>query len=308
MVDTYFKKWADHVGNWWWLRRASQIEFSLCDASLRPFFIVSAGRSGTTLLRKKLVNSDYVHIPPESDDFIPHSALYFIRNNRKGWSHLTHDILEALVRQPFFQYWAVDASELHDLLQSLPPKERSYANVINLLYIHDTRGSKPALQVWGDKTPYLIYRLEWLRRIFPGARYIHLVRDGRAVVHSMMRYQNYSLERAVTRWKDSVNLFAAHRRRIRPESALEIRYEDFVTSPEKTLREVCAFIGVDYNDNLLKDRGVSLGDDVLPHHENLGKAINTDSIEKWRCEMSSGQIELIDRKLRKELSMLNYNL
>lgn len=308
MVGISLGRWGQKIQNLWWLQEASHLQLPLSDAALKPFFIISAGRSGTTLLRKKLVNSDQIHIPPESDDFIPCNAISFIKNNAKGWAQLTQEILENFQQQPFFKYWATDIQGLHVLLRTLPTEDRSYANLINLLYLYVSKENKPAIKVWGDKTPFLTYRLEWLRKIFPAARYIHLVRDGRAVVHSMIRKQNYSLNRAVIRWKDSIHLFGKHSRYVPPELVLKIKYEDFVSSPDKTLATVCAFIGVKYDPDIMTDRNIALGDDVLPHHQDLGKSIVLDSIDKWRYEMQPQVIKALNNRLRKELLLLNYEI
>ena len=308
MVAFPLERWNERVRNLWWLKQGSHLQLPLASAAVKPFFIVSAGRSGTTLLRKKLVNSDQIHIPPESDDFIPYNAIAFVRNNAKGWVQLTDDILENFQQQPFFKYWRTDIRGLRAVLGSLPPEGRSYANLINLLYLHACREKKPDIRFWGDKTPYLAYRLEWLRKIFPGARYIHLVRDGRAVVHSMMQKQHYSLEKAAVRWRDSIHLFGKHRRLVSPASVLEIKYEDFVSSPHATVSTVCGFIGAEYDPRMMTDRDIELGDDVLPHHDNLSKPITRDPIDKWRGEMRPADIEVVNRKLQRELLMLHYDV
>jgi hypothetical protein len=303
-----FRSWVIKTQEFWWLHQAENLDIPLHDNSIKPFFIVSAGRSGTTLLRKKLLNSQDLHIPPESDDFIPGGALHFIRRNKDGWEKLIQDILAQFQQQAFSRYWNMDISRVGELLQNVPPENRSYAKLIDTLYRFAGSEDKPALRLWGDKTPYLIFRLEWLRRVFPGARYIHLFRDGRAVAHSMIKKQNYDPHKAAMRWKDSIRMFHIHRKIVKPEQILEIKYENFVRDPADTLTKIYGFLGLDFHESLLSDVNYDLGDDILPHHEGLHKPVTTASVDRWRRDMSAQEIRFLNSKLLHELKKLDYHI
>jgi hypothetical protein len=98
-----------------------------------------------------------------------------------------------------------------------------------------------------EKTPRHIYRVEQIRQLVPGAKFIVATRDGRDVVASMgKRYGNY--EKAFRRWvKDTTRSIQTLES---PDSILW-KYEDFIDDPELSLRRICDFVGIEYLDDLL---------------------------------------------------------
>jgi protein-tyrosine sulfotransferase len=296
----------DRLNEWQMLRKSHSLSIPLSDEKISPFFIVSSGRSGTTLLRKKLSEYSSLHIPPESDDLIPRNAKHFIINHQKGWTQLTQDIFSIFKSSPCFKYWHIDLDKLAPVVNEMPPDERSYANLLDRIYRYHSGDKAPFLMTWGDKTPLLIYFLPWLRAVFPSAKYIHLYRDGRAVVSSMMKHQGYTLQRAAIRWRDSIKLFESHKRLVTTSDILEIRYEDFVSDPENQINHILAFLNVP-EEGYKSTREVLLGDDVLPHHVNLAKPVTKDHVDSWRDELSVSEIHAVNKLLVKELRLKNYH-
>lgn len=301
-------RWIREFKQRWWLDKASKLATPLSDVRIKPFFIISSGRSGTTLLRKKLMNHELIHIPSESDDLIPRNALNFVKHNHKGWDKLVKFIIDDFRSAACIQFWHTDFLGLEDILIQTPMRERSYAALVNQVYRCHAKPHKPSMEIWGDKTPYLVYYLPWLRAIFPKAKYIHLVRDGRAAVHSMINKRDYKLEKAAARWRDSIRLFDEHCRQIKETQWIEIQYESLVRNPKQILAQVCAFIGVPFDENLLDDRDHILGDDVLAHHDNLEKPITTKLIDRWKEDMNEEEIRFLNASLEKELRSRKYEL
>src|SRR5690606_24723107 len=127
--------------------------FLLNNDKIRPFFIVSACRGGTTLLRKEMLKNRCVYIPPESEHFIPHNALMFLKSQHLTWDEITRNIIANFTGQPFFRFWSPDLTGLQVKLDHLPEEKRTYADIIHTLYEHVSMACKPEFRVWGDKTP-----------------------------------------------------------------------------------------------------------------------------------------------------------
>jgi hypothetical protein len=90
-----------------------------------PFFIISAGRSGTTLLRKKLIQGGIVHIPPESDDNLPVLIKLFIKNiHKSSWHDRAHMCIDAFQNSDCFKYWDIDLTKNIDNLLKLDTKDQ----------------------------------------------------------------------------------------------------------------------------------------------------------------------------------------
>jgi protein-tyrosine sulfotransferase len=288
------------------LNKSTGIRIPLSSPTVAPFFIVSSGRSGTTLLRKKLLEYAHIHIPPESDDLIPRNARYFILSQQKEWFQLAQDIFAVFKSSPCFPFWHMDLDRLLEPVKKVPLHEQSYAKLIDMIYRHHAGDDGAPLLKWGDKTPFLMYFLPWLRATFPAAKYIHLFRDGRAAVNSMKKYQGYTLERAAIRWRDSIRLFELHKNVMSPGNILEISYEDFVLDPQRHIDAIFSFL--ELPKTLRQSASETLlGDDVLPHHVNLSKPVTNEHVDRWKEELTHREIQELNRLLKKELRLKNYH-
>ena len=100
---------------------------------------------------------------------------------------------------------------------------------------------------YGDKTPANVLYVELLAAAFPQARFLHIVRDGRDVVPSLME-MHFGPDRfgaAALFWRDRVTRGRAGGRRVGADRYREIRYEDLVAEPEPVLRDICGFFELD---------------------------------------------------------------
>ena len=115
---------------------------------------------------------------------------------------------------------------------------------------------------WVDQTPVNTFMADTLAAMFPTAKFIHLLRDGREVVESMVHFgdvhtpeRRRELEKlgyfpawalefkaACREWTKSVE--AAERfREAHPERCMTARYKDLVTDADAFFAEIFAFLG-----------------------------------------------------------------
>jgi hypothetical protein len=272
-----------------------------------PFFIVSAGRSGTTLLRRMLLSHYNIHIPPESNRLIPHNASYFISNNTLPWNILVEAILRKFEKDTGFKYWNVELSDVWKILINTPNGQRSYARIIFELYrYHGSLIGGKDIQRWGDKTPCLIEHISLLRLIFPKARFIHMVRDGRAVVHSLMRNLNYTMEQATQRWKSSIQLFNAHLGSTDVDNFLQIRYEDLVENTPAITERICQFLSVPFLPGMADTIPQNMGDTILSHHAKVLTPLMKSPSSEWKGNLSHQDYLYLSDVFKVELARLGY--
>lgn len=264
------------------------------------FFIVSAGRSGSTLLRKHLMGNDQVGIPPESETLIPLIVKTWM--SKLSYEVKVEKIVAEASKQEFMSFWEIDWDKLKEDLLSLSVTERILGEVIYKFYEAGTEDRN----YLGDKTPYLVYYLNWLMNIFPNGKFIYLIRDGRAVVNSYYQSRGYSIEQACNRWNASITSFT--RSRVYKKGRyLLLKYQDFVTEPEKTIKEVCSYLDVPFEESMLAPEIKDFGDGHLSHHKNVFNDINMGSIEKWRTDLSKEQIQQIEGRIKKNLMNFLYS-
>jgi hypothetical protein len=83
-----------------------------------------------------------------------------------------------------------------------------------------------------------------------GRKIVFVLRDGRTCVRSKMARTGQSLELACERWKYSVKVYRFLS--ARDHDTLCIRFEDLLLCPKQTLADVCALLGVPYQESMLQ--------------------------------------------------------
>jgi hypothetical protein len=76
-------------------------------------------------------------------------------------------------------------------------------------------------------------------------------------------------------------------RQLGPQRCRLVRYEDLVRGPETTLKEICRFLGEDFDPGMLRfheDAFVHVSDFDGPVHAKLGRQPRESDAERWRTE------------------------
>lgn len=290
------------------LGRSRPLKSRALDAERSPFFIIGSGRSGNTLMRLLLVEGGEVTIPPESY-FLPTLYRRFSVLRELPWDDLCRLLVDDLFSYPGFSHWKLDRASLLARLQALPHSRRTLADFIDQVYRTYGEASQSGFRRWGDKTPKNVAYLQQLDHVFPHARYIHMVRDGRDVVPSYVRAGIYDTpEEAARFWADAVDHALRFGRRVGPERYLEVRYERLVTEPAAELEKACAHLGIGYDPKMLDywKHATRHGDTTESHHRNLQNPISPASVGKWRTALDVETLDRIMPVLRPGLERLGY--
>ena len=267
-----------------------------------PFFIVGAGRSGTTLLRLMLTGHSRLHIPDETW-FIQK----LVRRLPCSGALSRAQVATALALMTGHERWpdmAFPADALRAQALSLPSPR--LAEVIGLVFRHCSAASrKPRI---GDKTPHYFAILPQLAQVFPDAKFIHLIRDGRDVAISWIdagwnRYHERNFE-----WTAAMR--QRHRWRDGPlrERVCEVRYEALVGDPELELRRVCTFLGEQFEPAMLqvapRQKLVAERDRHL--HRRLAEPLSAGSIGVWQQRLAGWECFAIEACLHRHLRSAGY--
>jgi LPS sulfotransferase NodH len=289
-----------------------------CPASLGPgeitpppFFIIGAARSGNTLLRALLVGHTEISIPPES--YVLGGIIrQWDRYNFRDWNELVGGVIGEFERHPEFSTWEIDLAPVRDSLRAAPGNERSLAQILDAIYRHYSAAKFSGYRMWGDKTPLNTERILLFDRVFPAARYIHLLRDGRDAVSSAVKAGMFegSVEGACRSWLLRVRNACQLGRRIGAGRYLELRYEDLVSETRDAVVRVCDFLGVKFEEHMMAhDRAFGgMGDtQTLDHHAKVGQVVTAESVGMWRERLTDAQAHTVEKHLHKDLSRLGYD-
>lgn len=130
---------------------------------------------------------------------------------------------------------------------------------------------------WVDGTPENSHYALSLLRLFPKAKFIHILRNPKQVATSLMHFsaaggQDYEEDVAYRRWAKMVRACALAEEALGPNRVLRIRHEDIVAHPQITLQHCLAFVGEDFHPDCLLPLEEKINSSLF---ENIGD----DSIE-----------------------------
>lgn len=236
-----------------------------------PVFVVGAERSGSTMLKLMLDHHPAISFPHQyefsvdrlGDDGTPPDLPAY-------WAYLEGD---GVFRRSGF---SIDRSLDYHSLQDhfLDERRRGRPVVGGTLHRHFSR----------------------LLHLWPETRFVHLVRDPRAVARSVveMGWAGHVYEGA-GRWVEAEREWERVCARVPPSRRHEVRYEDLVTDPERVLRGVCEFLGVPYDPAMLRYPRDSTYD--APDPQLLGR---------WRTHLSAREQGLVDGRVGALLGARGY--
>lgn len=298
----------------------------------RPIFVVGVPRSGTTLIFNSFA------VRPDLAWFTHHlnwmprwpsvTVLARLANRfpatRKSIARSDREQhwLEKLRIGPAEAYpvWRRHLGDrfLYETLTNVRPTEAERDDIRDLFRKLLRYQNKPrfATKITGPG------RIGFLSSIFPDAHFIHVIRDGRAVVRSLRQVEFWrgtwrerevawrnalsseELERwrgsgssplvlAALEWRALVRDTRRDGEQLVPDRYAEVRYEDFIADPYVAIDELARFCG--------------LPPAAEPHEYISGRVAVRDMNRQWADEFSGEELKLLEEVIGADLAALGYN-
>lgn len=252
-------------------------------------FLLSSPRSGSTLLRVMLAGHPSLFCPPELH-LLPFDSLAGRRSDL-GASYLGEGLQRALM-----EIRGIDAAASKAVLDDWIRQDLS----IQQVYAQLQAWAAPRLLV--DKSPTYAGDIETLQRaeqLFTEAKYIHLTRHPYAMIESFARNRMnklvgiddadpYALAEQV--WMQTNQNVLDFFEQVDPERRCTVRYETLVGQPEKVGRDLCAFLGIPWDDAIVKpyegkrmtdgvhSQSLAIGDPNFLNHADIDPQLG----EAWK--------------------------
>ncbi len=268
-----------------------------------PLIVLGVRRSGTTLLRVMLDRNPALAVPDESY-FVPSLA----RRHRGGIDAAA--FVDDLRRLPTLVEWVLSPEAVAVRLR---PGMTTGEAIGAVFEAYAAARGKPR---WGDKTPLYMQYLPLLERLFPRARYVHLLRDGRDAATSFLAVPEgimtagwghpHDAAGFACQWATEVRAARALGERVGRERYLEVRYEALVAGPEEELRRVCDFAGLDYHEAMLGYVGHT--DSARKEHQQRLNEPPRVGVRNWRTDMSLPDIRAFEAIAGELLVELGYEV
>lgn len=281
----------------------------------RPLIVVGAGRSGTTLIREALMQ----HKDVASFEF-EMNALW-----KYGNEHIDHDMLNvkrhySKAVSDYIENVFVQKSVECDRPRIL---DKTVANVMRLAYIQEVLPDARILHVirdgrsvsasamarWSAKHPssYFIKKLKTVPlRSLPRfafhvikSKYLALIRG---TVHRQTwgsRWPGFDRDVAelplaaicAKQWALQVEAALAQKTTLKPNTYMEIRYEELVSNPQKVFDEVRCFFELDYDENF---------------NSWVNSTVDDSRADKWHKNLDEKQLDLVLEQSSHLLKSLGY--
>lgn len=253
-----------------------------------PIFVVGVPRSGTTLLAAMLSAHSRLDCGPESRFFPAHRDLPPSRKRGllepSDWPAGATDFVCGLTNQGHrvHELFGLEREAVQGWLEQCKPSVSAMLESLTA-----QRAARNGKTRWVEKTPWHLLALPLIRRSWPSAPIVRIVRDprdvalslsrvpffGGSLVSNLVHVDNYDRDSRAFLSRDSLSF--------------TLRYEDLVTDPVGQLQRLCDLLGEDYQPGMIDSRQANGG--VAAEHEwwksDVAGPIDTSRIGRWRTEM-----------------------
>lgn len=271
---------------------------------MKAVFIGGTPRSGTTFLGSLLGGHPACVATPETSFKV--DAL--IARTSRERETIDSGAIEGLLANPRFRTWELDLmseermalENASTVLEAMFVLVRAYARV----------ASRTEANIWVDHTPSNIRFVDRLREHFPEAKFIHLVRDGRAVSASVLplNWGANTIVAAARDWMEYLAAGLAAESKLPADQILRVRYEDLVGDPDAELRRLCEYLQLDYREIMVEGAGFRPEEYSRSIHPNVGRPPRLDRVSAWKQQLEARDIEIFEARTGDMLVCLGYDL
>ncbi|WP_165368012.1 sulfotransferase family protein [Phytoactinopolyspora endophytica] len=285
-----------------------------------PIIVVGASRSGTSLIRSCLNQHSNIHLAGETHYFddlrlrMREGAMDPLSSDQR---RVAEDYFLSLAHRPYGhggdpEKSPVSRGELKARAETLGVGPDAYFEAF--CHIMADKNGKPEGR-WGEKTPRHVFRIPEILQRYPGAQIICAVRDPRAVVSSYRDWRHqggfdldgdpdhktaleaeevrtgrsYDLRLATLLWRSTIGAATAARAQFGDERILVQRYEDMVLRPEESMREMAAWLGLEFEPEMM---------DVPIHNSSFSRfdahgGVSSEPLRRWESKLTGSEVATI---------------
>jgi len=276
----------------------------MSDSIDSPIFIVSAPRSGSTLLRLIIDANPNVAIPPPGYLFnmvYPYLYSYGDLTVSANLLALAEDVLQT----PTLKKWGLTLDP--DAVVA-GVKERSFKGVYE--FVHRAWMKAQGKIRWGNKSPRNVHFIPDIKALFPDAKIVHLLRDGRDVAIEIAEadFWPHSVWGGAQRWLHCIKAATVFGGDLDADSFLEIKYESLCRDPEPVLRQLCEFINEPFDAGMLSHHTSASTRTWAKNkiHQATAKPITTEFVEAYKHRLNRHDQEALEALMGDALPAAGY--
>jgi hypothetical protein len=207
-----------------------------------------------------------------------------------------------------FKFWQLSASDREACLHA---GARDYRSLIEA-YVEAfaKRHQRQNARYWVDHTPHNLAYCRRLADAFPDARFLHIVRDGRAVAASWipLTWGPNTVVGAARQWMIHMAHGLAAEQSLPSAQVRRIRYESLVSEPDALMRELCAWLDLPFRAAMTEGKGFQVPAYTRNQHTLIGSPVDPERIARWRSKLRPREIEIFEHLTGDLLPNLGYEL
>jgi hypothetical protein len=276
--------------------------------SKAPVFVLGCGRSGTKMLYHTLLSAGgFAVYHAESNAF----NLIGLRfgdlaklNNRRA-------LMDHWLRSKLFERSGLTREEIEPkILQDC----HNAADFLRILM--ETIARKQGVERWAESTPLHLLYLPLIKKLFPDALIVHIIRDGRDVTVSLDRIgwikpfpwdKKRRLLVPALFWRWIVSKGRKYGRNMGGDY-MEVHFEDVVRKPRETLARLGAFIDHDLDQERIQQNAQGTLRDPNSSFRGDGQEVESNPIERWKTVLQKTEIAQVESLIGNLLCETEYEL
>jgi hypothetical protein len=247
----------------------------------KPIFIVGSPRSGTSVLSWCLDKHPNIFSVDESTGIGDLTLAVANCHQRKvGLSNDSLWTAMSVGRDEFFAAFGRTVDELilsHKVDLEKRRWERTFAPNTPPHRFPAERATTLAKMRWVDGTPLYSFYIYGLRKLFPNALFIHIVRDVASVVRSMLNFHRLcgvklvaNEQQAYDLWFRMVSACVLAEQAYGPKVVFRLRHAQLTDQPEAVMRALLNFLGEPYTAQCLTPLQKRINSSNVPSDFQLG--------------------------------------
>jgi hypothetical protein len=271
-------------------------------------FFVGCPRSGTTLLQR-LANAHPDLAVAHETRWI--AAWYEKRIGLTAEGYVSPEFVERLLAHRRFKALKIKPADVARIYRNCKPVR--YAEFVSMLF--DRFAARRGKRLAGDKSPAYVRSLPTLHALWPKAKFVHIIRDGRDVCLSVLDWQQgprqlrTSTDDPITTtavwWDWNVRLGREAGRQLGPELYQELRYEALIDGVEEECARLCSFLEIPYDSAMLRFHEGRMRDEPGLDAKKAWRPVTT-GLRNWREQMAGGEVARFEAAAGPLLNELDY--
>lgn len=243
----------------------------------KRLFLIGCPRSGTTLLQSMLMAHPRIHSFPETHFF------------DRGFGGTKSQLLKKTFRGYYLWFllmlWRTRLKDVEEIVPRIKPHFKIDTMVDHFVKTLDTISIRHGCDIWVEKTPRHIRFIETIVKYIPQSEFIHMFRDGRAVVASLYSVSedwghSPAISDLVERWNETMRISVLYKGNSRHHY---IDYEGLVSEPEKALNNLCISLELEYSLEMLNypEKAKMVVTEKEKWKENAFKKLSNPGLSKY---------------------------